>query len=226
MKNLTELSKNKITIISGHFGTGKTNIAVNLALALAEAGKTVRIADLDIVNPYFRSADNAQMLAEKGVRALVPQFANTNVDIPGLPPDYNLLFCGQGFSVADVGGDSDGAAVLGLSHDMYVEAGYDMYFVYNKYRPLISQPESAAAMLRDIERVSGLRFCGIINNSNLGAETTKETVLASAENAKKLSELTGLPLVMTTALETLNVPDTVGIRDITKKLFDTEDLEP
>ncbi len=223
MKNLTELSNNKITIISGHFGTGKTNVAVNLAMALAEAGKTVRIADLDIVNPYFRSADNAKMLSEKGVRALVPQFANTNVDIPGLPPDYNLMFCGEGFSVADVGGDSDGAAVLGLCHDRYVETGYDMYFVYNKYRPLIAEPESAAIMLRDIERVSGLSFCGIINNSNLGVDTTEETVLGSLENANRLSQIVGLPLVMTTALESLKIPDTVGIKDITKKLFDTED---
>ena len=145
MKTLSELAKSRITIISGPYGAGKTNIAVNLALSLAAQGRECRLADLDIVNPYFRSADNRVLLEGSGVETLVPEFANTNVDIPALPANYNRLFTGTGHSVADVGGDPDGAAVLGLSHDEYIAAGYTMYFVYNRYRPLTALPEDALA---------------------------------------------------------------------------------
>ena len=171
------------------------------------------------MNPYFRSADNAKMLNEAGVRTLIPEFANTNVDIPALPGDYNLLFTGEGKSVSDVGGDPDGAAVLGLSRDEYIESGYVMYFVYNAYRPLTSEPEAALEMLRGIERVSGLGFGGIINNSNLGAETTEETVLSALPQAIEFAGIAGLPLVITTAPEGLKIPGTVNIKNVTKQLF-------
>ena len=219
MKSLNELSTEKVTVISGPYGSGKTNIAVNLAMSLAEKGEKCRIADLDIVNPYFRSADNAEMLEKFGVQTMIPTFANTNVDIPALPPNYQLLFTGDGKSIADVGGDADGAAVLGLSHDDYVEAGYKMYFVYNRYRYVTCEPEGALEVLEGIKRASGLEFHGIINNSNLGVETTEETVLNAIPFAKEFAEMAKLPLLMTTAPDWVDLPDTVKIKDVTKKLF-------
>ena len=219
MNAFTELAREKVTIISGPYGSGKTNVAVNLAMEIAKSGETCRIADLDIVNPYFRSADNAKMLNELGVRTMIPVFANTNVDIPALPPNYHMLFTGEGKSVADVGGDGDGAAVLGLSHDDYVEAGYKMYFVYNRYRYITSEPEGALEVLEEIKRASGLEFHGIINNSNLGVETTEEHILNAIPYAEKLAELSGLPLMFTTAPDWLEIENTVKITDITKKLF-------
>lgn len=219
MKSLNELSTEKVTVISGPYGSGKTNIAVNLAMSLAEKGEKCRIADLDIVNPYFRSADNAEMLEKLGVQTMIPTFANTNVDIPALPPNYQLLFTGDGKSIADVGGDADGAAVLGLSHDDYVEAGYKMYFVYNRYRYVTCEPEGALEVLEGIKRASGLEFHGIINNSNLGVETTEETVLNAIPFAKEFAEMAKLPLLMTTAPDWVDLPDTVKIKDVTKKLF-------
>ncbi len=219
MNSLRELATEKITIISGPYGSGKTNIAVNLAMDIAKNGEISRIADLDIVNPYFRSADNAKMLETLGVQALVPEFANTNVDIPGLPDNYRLLFSGEGKSVADVGGDADGAAVLGISHDDYIEAGYKMYFVYNRYRYVTAEPEGAIEVMRAIERSCGLEFSGIINNSNLGIETDEETVINAIPYAEKVSALAGIPLLMTTAPDWVNVENTVKIKDITKKLF-------
>ncbi len=219
MNSLFELATEKVTIISGPYGSGKTNIAVNLAMDLAQKGEICRIADLDIVNPYFRSADNAKMLKEIGVHTMIPEFANTNVDIPSLPPDYQLLFTGDGKSVADVGGDADGAAVLGLSHDDYVEAGYKMYFVYNRYRYVTVRHEDALEVLRAIERASGLTFNGIINNSNLGEETTEEIVLNAIPYAEEFAKLANLPLLLTTIPDWLDIEGAVKIKDVTKKLF-------
>lgn len=219
MKSLNELSTEKVTVISGPYGSGKTNIAVNLAISLAESGEKCRIADLDIVNPYFRSADNAEMLEKLGVQTMIPTFANTNVDIPALPPNYQLLFTGDGKSIADVGGDADGAAVLGLSHDDYVEAGYKMYFVYNRYRYVTSEPEGALEVLEGIKRASGLEFHGIINNSNLGVETTKEHIINALPFAKQFAEMANLPLLMTTAPDWVDLEGTIKIKDVTKKLF-------
>ena len=219
MKTLYELADQKVTVISGPYGSGKTNIAVNLAMDLAKNGLICRIADLDIVNPYFRSADNAKMLEELGVHTMIPEFANTNVDIPALPPDYQLLFTGEGKSVADVGGDADGAAVLGLSHDDYLEAGYKMYFVYNRYRYVTVRHEDALEVLQAIERASGMKFHGIINNSNLGEETDEETVLNALPYAEEFARLADLPLLMTTIPHWLDMENTVKIKDVTKKLF-------
>ena len=219
MISLKDLATEKVTVISGPYGSGKTNVAVNLAMDIAKSGQVCRIADLDIVNPYFRSADNAKMLESLGVQTMIPTFANTNVDIPALPPNYQLLFTGEGRSVADVGGDGDGAAVLGMSHDQYVEAGYKMYFVYNRYRYITSEPEGALEVLEAIKRASGLEFHGIINNSNLGIETTEKIVLDAIPSAERLSEIAKLPLLLTTSPDWVELENTVTITDITKKLF-------
>ena len=116
---MKRLLQKRITVIAGHFGCGKTNIAVNLALALAEEGKKCCLVDLDIVNPYFRSADNEKQLKEAGVRPILPEFANTNVDIPSLPKEYGSVFVTDECAVIDVGGDSDGATALGVHHQQY-----------------------------------------------------------------------------------------------------------
>ncbi|MBO5767736.1 MAG: PhoH family protein [Clostridia bacterium] len=219
MISLKDLATEKVTVISGPYGSGKTNVAVNLAMDIAKSGQVCRIADLDIVNPYFRSADNAKMLESLGVQTMIPTFANTNVDIPALPPNYQLLFTGEGRSVADVGGDGDGAAVLGMSHDQYVEAGYKMYFVYNRYRYITSEPEGALEVLEAIKRASGLEFHGIINNSNLGEETNEKIILDAIPYAERLSEIAKLPLLLTTSPDWVELENTVTITDITKKLF-------
>ena len=187
-----------LCIVCGHYGSGKTNIAVNLALRAKEsfAEKKVHIADIDIVNPYFRTADAAAILQSRGVEVLVPPFANTNVDIPSLPPKLVSLFDGKDDSISfiDVGGD-DGSIALGMYHDAIARAGYEMICVVNAYRPLIADPYDAYECMREIEAASRLKCTGIINNSSLGAETTAKDILDSVDYAKECAKVCSLPLL-------------------------------
>ena len=197
----------RLTLFAGHYGSGKTNIAVNYALALAKDGKKVCIGDLDIVNPYFRTADSGKELTAAGVDLISPQFANSNVDLPALPAEaYRLVADKASWGVMDIGGDDRGAYALGR----YVpfikqEDNYRMAFVANCYRPLTQTPEEALEVMGEIEKACGLAFTCIINNSNLGPETTPETVLESTPYMEKLSELSGLPIWCTTVREDVAV---------------------
>ena len=191
----------RLTLFAGHYGSGKTNIAVNYALRLASEGKNVCIADLDIVNPYFRTKDSAAVLEAAGVHLISPHFANTNVDLPALPAEAYRLVTDKGiYGIMDIGGDDRGAYALGrYVPAMKEEDNYRMVFVANCYRPLTRTPEDALEVMREIETACGLKFTDIVNNSNLASETTPETILASESYVKKLSELSGLPIWLTTA---------------------------
>lgn len=195
----------RITILCGHYGTGKTNVAVNAALALAGEGHPVTVADLDIVNPYFRTLDSAAAFEQAGIRLICSRFANSNVDIPSLPPDlYAITDDKRRRVVIDVGGDDSGAMVLGrLAPAIHAENSYEMWLVVNRYRPMTPDIPSTVEVMREIEAAAGLRFTGIVNNSNLGEETTADTVLSSLDYAANLAEATGLPLVATTVDERL-----------------------
>lgn len=191
----------RLTLFAGHYGSGKTNIAVNYALHLAAEGKKVCIADLDIVNPYFRTKDSAAVLDAAGVHLISPTFANTNVDLPALPAEaYRLVTDKSIYGIMDIGGDDRGAYALGrYVPAMKEEGNYRMVFVANCYRPLTRTPEEALEVMREIEAACGLQFTDIINNSNLASETTPVTVLASLDYMEKLSQLSGLPIWLTTA---------------------------
>ncbi len=192
----------RLTLFAGHYGSGKTNIAVNYAIHLAKDGKQVCIADLDIVNPYFRTKDSARELEAAGVHLVSPQFANTNVDLPALPAEaYRLVTDKSVYGIMDIGGDDRGAYALGRYVPAILEEGnYRMAFVANCYRPLTRTPEEALEVMREIEQACGLRFTDLINNANLGSETTPETVLESRDYMQKLSALSGLPIFTTTAM--------------------------
>ena len=193
----------RLTLFAGHYGSGKTNIAVNYAIALAKEGKQVCIADLDIVNPYFRTKDSAKELADAGVTLISSQFANSNVDLPALPAEtYRLLTDKAVYGIMDIGGDDRGAYALGRYVPAIREEGnYRMAFVANCYRPLTRTPEDAMEVMKEIEAACGLPFTCLINNSNLGPETTPETLLASMDYMEKLSRLSGLPIFAHTAQE-------------------------
>ena len=188
----------KIIIITGHYGCGKTNVAVNIAMNLAERGEKVKVVDLDIVNPYFRTADFKELLGNNGVELIVPMYANSNLDIPALSFDIGGIISGEGYTVIDVGGDPEGAIALGRYGDVLKNrSDVGLYYVINKYRYLTSTPSEAAELLEEIKAASGLECSGIINNSNLGTLTDSEIVANSTEYAEKAAAAAKAPLLFT-----------------------------
>lgn len=214
--NVMNLNK-RLLITAGHYGSGKTNLAVNLALALKAAGeKSVSLCDADIVNPYFRTKDSEDVLERGGVKLIAPQFANTNLDIPSMPPEINSVFDDQRVrAVFDVGGDDSGAVALGQYAAQFDKAGYEMFLIVNAHRFLTREPEMLLEFVYDMECASHLKFTSIVNNTNIGRETTEEVLLSSLEYIRRTSELLKLPVAFTaierTLLEKLrisgNIPD-------------------
>lgn len=195
----------RIVLLSGHYGSGKTNIAVNLAFFLKKFRDKLAIADVDIVNPYFRTKDSQRELEAAGIRLICSEYANTNVDLPALPQEvYAVTDNPDLTAIIDVGGDDRGALALGRWRDaILAEDNYEMLLVVNRFRPLTVDCASTVEVMHEIEAASGMAFTGIVNNSNLGEETTPEDVLSSMEYAHEISKATGLPLKMTTVHEKL-----------------------
>ncbi len=194
------MNRKRITVVSGHYGSGKTNVALSLAAAMRKEHERVLIADIDIVNPYFRTKDSEEALRAQDIRLICSSYANTNLDIPALPPDLYTVTDDKSYqAVLDVGGDERGALALGrLAPAIREENNYEMLFVINRYRPLTQDPDSAIKVMKEIEEASGLCCTGIVNNSNLGEETTKETLLFSLSYAEEVAKKSGLPLLFHT----------------------------
>ena len=203
MKNIINyLSGKKIIIICGHYGTGKTNISVNLSIGLKkQAGLVYTLADLDTVNPYFRSADNIDDLREHGIDFIVPEFANTNVEVISVPAEIYSIFANNNKrAILDVGGDDNGAMVLGMFADKIKREDYEMIYVVNKYRNLISDVDSAVNLAGLIEEKSKLKITSVINNSNVGNFTTEKEIVNSIEYAQKIVDLFNVPLLGTSSM--------------------------
>jgi hypothetical protein len=214
----------RISLFCGHYGSGKTNIAVNYAFKLAAEGLPVAIADLDIVNPYFRTKDSEKELEAAGIKYIGLPFAGSNVDLPALPAEmYGLLERKDYYVIMDIGGDDRGAYALGRYTPMILEEGdYEMFFVANFYRPLTRTAEEALGVMAEIEAAGGIPFTAIINNSNLGPITKPETVEATRAEIEKLSALSGLPIAFTSIDASMegrpNLPDLFTM-ELQKKPF-------
>lgn len=188
----------RFTVVTGHYGCGKTNLAINLALDVVGRYPGVMLVDLDVVNPYFRSSDYAAMLAEHGIRVVSPTFAGTTLDTPSLSAAVSAAFDTDDAVIFDVGGDDVGATALGRYAKEVAAIDHELLYVVNRYRNLTGTPEEAAALLREIERASHLKATGVVNNSHLRTETTVGTVLGSRDYALRTAELLALPLAFTT----------------------------
>lgn len=199
------MNHKRLTLFAGHYGSGKTNIAVNYSLYLRSLGLPVTVADLDIVNPYFRTKDSTEVLQKAGIELIASPFANSNLDVPAMPPEvYRLVADRDRYGVLDIGGDDRGALALGRYVPMIREENnYEMLFVINKARPLTRDAMSTVEVLQEIELACGLPFTAIVNNTNLGKETTAEDILDSLRYAQAVADKTGLPIKMTTVNHTL-----------------------
>ena len=185
----------RMQIITGHYGSGKTEYAVNLALKMAGEMENVALADLDIVNPYFRSYEQTKVLEDAGVRVIVTSCGGV-ADIPALNPAVMSIFQQEKWNgVLDIGGDPIGARVLARFAHQIKEDSYDLLFVLNANRPETRDVETALAYMRGIEAECHLKVTGIVNNTHLCTETTVEEIFKGAALARALSEKTGIPVV-------------------------------
>lgn len=176
-----------------------------MAFDLKEQYENVAVADLDIVNPYFRTKDSLEDFREKNIRLICSEYANSNVDIPALPQDMYAITDDRTLKVIlDIGGDDRGALALGrLAPQINEENDFEMLMVINKFRPLTPDADSTIEVMREVEAAGGIKFTGLVNNSNLGEETTAEDVLDSAKYAESVAEKSGLPVVMTSVKQDL-----------------------
>lgn len=207
------ISPHRLLIVTGHFGTGKTEFSVNLALALARAGEKVMMADLDIVNPYFRSRERREVLEAAGVRLITSSQDSENADMPSLPAEILTVLEDRSYrGLLDIGGDPDGARVLARYQPKITAEDYQLLFVSNANRPEVRRAEDAISYLRCIEEVTGLTCGGIVNNTHLCGETTAEEILRGAELARDISERTGIPVLCHTAEERL-IPELTALAE-------------
>lgn len=207
------LSPHRLLIVTGHFGTGKTEFSVNLALALAREGEKVMMADLDIVNPYFRSRERREALEGAGVRLITSSQDSENADMPSLPAEILTVLEDRSYrGVLDIGGDPDGARVLARYQPKITAEDYQLLFVSNANRPEVRKADDAISYLRCIEEVTGLRCGGLVNNTHLCGETTAQEILRGAELAREISEKTGIPVLCHTAEERL-IPELESLKE-------------
>ncbi len=192
----------RINIFTGHFGSGKTEVAVNYALKLAEAHYKTAIVDFDIVNPYFRTADAKEELEKNNIWVILPMYANTNVDVPAIPSEIYSLFQKKEYkAVLDVGGDDLGAKAVSRFKEEILSDDYEMFFVINTRRGMTDTPEKILEMIALVEYSANIKVTRLINNSNLLEETTPEIILEGNGIISEVSEKLGIPLSITAGLE-------------------------
>ena len=185
----------RITIFTGHFGSGKTEVAVNYAFKMAQSGKKTAIVDMDIVNPFFRTADAAGVLEERGIKVITPMYANTNVDVPALPPEIYSLFDDKSYSVIfDVGGDDLGARVLSRFKGQILTDDYIHYFVINTKRPMTKNEDEIEEMIMDIQGSSGIKVDRLVNNANLLGASTTEILSEASVIIGRISSKLSIPV--------------------------------
>ena len=186
----------KCLILAGNYGSGKTEIALNMALEYAQRGTTV-LVDIDIVNPYFRSAEHRILLETGGVRLIAPTYANTLVDVPVISAEVFAAF-GYDYAVFDAGGDPVGASVLGsIAQRFENQEDFMFYYVVNARRPLQKTANEVAEMMALIQNKARMKVNGIINNTNLARETTVDDLLYGQEVCREVALKTGVPVVLT-----------------------------
>ncbi len=186
----------RISIFLGHYGSGKTELAVNYALYLRSLGKKVVVIDFDLVNPYFRTKDAEKLFEEHGITLIAPAFANTNLENPMIPAEiFSVFEDKEVYAIFDVGGGEDGATPLGYYHQQLSKEECDVFFVLNQRRPLTADLDGALDAYQEIAAVARIGITGLINNTHLKEETTSEMLLEGQSLAEKVSDALKIPVV-------------------------------
>lgn len=192
----------RLNIFCGHYGSGKTELSLNYAINLAKQGKKVSIVDMDIVNPYFRTADARKILDEYGIEMIASEFANSNLDIPTIPQEVKKVFYDTDrVIVFDVGGDDDGAFALGQFNSFFQKEEYKMTLVVNTKRPLTGEVTELYDMAKRIEFASRLKFTDIANNTNIGKLTDSKTLMSDYSEIISLSKKLDIPITRQCGLD-------------------------
>ena len=196
----------RITIICGHYGSGKTEVSLNYAVHIASKRKKAALVDLDIVNPYFRSREYGLVLAEKGVDVYSDAFGyDITADLPALTANVRKpLEDKDTFTVVDAGGDAAGARALNQFRRCFPREETEVVFVINAKRPETSTIDGAKAHIAGIRAETGLSITGIINNTHLLRETTVEIVKNGMVFAENLAEEMGVAVKFHTCREDLH----------------------
>lgn len=200
----------RLTIIIGAYGSGKSEIAVNMSLAQRKAlpDKKLLIADLDIVNPFYRSSDCGAVLEEAGIRLITPLYAGSNVDAPVLTPEMYVIFDDESYQgIFDIGGEDMGAIVLGSIRKRIENTDTAIYMAVNTLRPFTSDPEQIAIMTNELTAAAGFKIDGYLNNTNLLEETTAEMLEEGEKKILEASTLTGVPLIANCVMEGVDIPE-------------------
>lgn len=189
------LPKARILVLVGNYGSGKTEISLNLALKLARRGEKVTLVDLDIVNPYFRSSERTELLEKEGVKVYAPSFAMSTVDVPSLPADIQAVFADKSRRVIfDVGGDDTGAAALGQYKPYFDQDDVEVLFVVNAFRPLSGDADSVCDLMLRVAGRSRLSPTAVINNANVAWETEESDLVRGEELLHEVSTRMNLPI--------------------------------
>lgn len=190
MKNLTG-----IVIVVGGYGSGKTEVSINLAVNRRRDGVDVRVADLDLVNPYFRTREARGTLSKLGIDVVVPPKQYLQADLPILSPAVaGLIRRPSQLTLIDVGGDNVGAKVLAALADALRDKSVHMLQVVNPFRPFTDTLAGCTKMRKEIDKASKMRISGIVGNANLIDETTNESIYYGYDFVRSFSEESRLPL--------------------------------
>lgn len=194
----------RITVHIGHYGSGKTELSLNLVRKLLKQGEKVTLVDLDIVNPYFRSGEHKDALEKLGAKVIRPNFEGTNVDVPSLPPDVISAFTDKTAKVIlDVGGDASGATALGRYHTDIEEDDYIVKCVVNTARPFTTNAEDIVEMVRSLEKASKLKVNTLVHNTNVARETTADMIVEGQKIVEDAAKMLDVDVSGIGVLETL-----------------------
>lgn len=214
----------RLSIVIGAYGSGKSEIAVNMSLAQRKASpdKKLLIADLDIINPFYRSSDCASVLEKEGIKVISPMYAGSNVDAPVLPPEMYVIFDDESYTgIFDIGGEDMGATVLGSLKKRIENTDTQILMAVNTLRPFTSDSRQVAEMTAILSEAAGFKIDGYLHNTNLLGDTTPEIIAEGEKIMEEASKLTGVPVTATCYMEGTRLPEITGheLFPMTRRIF-------